>query len=250
MTEAQAETAPSGEQLGPFQIVILVLSVYVLVVMLIESTVKLTPDVSAMLTAIDNGICLIFLGDFAYRFIRAESKKKFMKWGWVDLISSIPTIDILRWGRLVRIMRIIRVLRAFRSTRYIVRYFFRNRAQGTFATVSLISITLAIFASIAILNLENVPEANIKTPIDAIWWSCVTITTVGYGDKYPVTTEGRVVAVILMVAGVGLFGTFTGLLASFFVEPEQKQGADQMEVLLAEVRALRERVEEIARERE
>jgi voltage-gated potassium channel len=244
MTESE-----SRERVGPFQIVILVLSAYVLIVMLVEATVKLSPEMSAILTGVDNGICLIFLGDFVYRFARAESKRKFMKWGWIDLISSIPNIDVLRWGRLVRVVRIIRVLRAVRSTRHLVSFFFRNRAQGTFAAVVLISITLAIFASIAILNLENVPEANIKTPVDALWWSIVTITTVGYGDKYPVTIEGRIIAVILMIAGISLFGTFTGLMASLFVEPEQQEESNEIRQLAEEVRALREKIEALERVR-
>ena len=64
---------------------------------------------------------------------------------------------------------------------------------------------MLLFSSIAILQVETDPNSNIKTAEDAIWWSYVTITTVGYGDKYPVTTEGRIIAVILMTVGVGLF---------------------------------------------
>lgn len=62
--------------------------------------------------------------------------------------------------------------------------------------------------------METAPESNIKTAEDAIWWAFVTITTVGYGDRFPVTTEGRIIAALLMTAGVGLFGTFTGFIAS------------------------------------
>lgn len=81
---------------------------------------------------------------------------------------------------------------------------------------------MVLFSSIAILQVEDSPNSNIKSAEDAIWWSYVTITTVGYGDKYPVTTEGRLIAAVLMTAGVGLFGTFTGFLASWFVQ-EKKQ---------------------------
>ncbi|WP_338327313.1 potassium channel family protein [Porphyromonas gingivalis] len=65
--------------------------------------------------------------------------------------------------------------------------------------------------------------SNITTAEDAIWWSYVTITTVGYGDKYPVTTEGRIIAMFLMTAGVGLFGTFTAYIASLFVSDNKKK---------------------------
>jgi voltage-gated potassium channel len=108
-----------------------------------------------------------------------------------------------------------------------------------------VSITLTIFSAIAILHLENVPESNIKTAVDALWWSFVTITTVGYGDKYPVTPEGRAIAILLMTAGVGLFGTFTGLVASYFVEPEQKREIASDAAVMAELRSIREELAEL-----
>jgi voltage-gated potassium channel len=169
---------------------------------------------------IDDLICVIFLIDFIVRFSRAPSKLKFMKWGWIDLISSIPAFDILRAGRFIRLIRLIRILRAVRSTKMLVEYIFRNRTRGTFAAVASLSVLLVIFASISVLNAETVPHSNIKTAEDALWWAFVTVTTVGYGDKYPVTTEGRMIAAVLMVAGVGLFGTFTGFVASWFMEPK------------------------------
>jgi len=145
-----------------------------------------------------------------------------MRWGWIDLIASIPTIDYLRAGRALRLIRLIRVVRAFRSTRHLLDHVFRNRAQGAFTSVGIIAILFVFFSAIAILQVEDDPNSNIKTAEDAIWWAYVTVTTVGYGDKYPVTTEGRVIAGILMTAGVGLFGTFTGFIASWFVEGKKE----------------------------
>ena len=77
---------------------------------------------------------------------------------------------------------------------------------------------VVIFSSIAILEFENEVNSNIKTAEDAIWWSYVTITTVGYGDKFPITTEGRIIGAILMTTGVGIFGTFTALVSSWFIQ--------------------------------
>lgn len=239
MTDDAKNVSATGEKAGPFQIVILVLSVYVLAALFIEAVVDLPADVRTLLHRIDDGICVLFLADFVIRLVRSRDRLRFLRWGWIDALSSIPALDVLRWGRLVRVIRILRILRAFRSTRLLVHYFFRNRAQGTFATVALISITLTIFSSIAVLQFENVPEANIKTAVDALWWSFVTITTVGYGDRYPVTPEGRIIAAILMTAGVGLFGTFTGLVASFFIEPEQKAEAAETAAVMAELQAVR-----------
>jgi voltage-gated potassium channel len=138
--------------------------------------------------------------------------------GWIDLISSIPNIDILRAGRTLRLIRLLRILRAFRSTKNLVNHIFQNKAQGALTTVSVLAVILIIFSSISVLQFETEPTSNIKTAEDALWWSYVTITTVGYGDKFPVTTGGRIIGVLLMTAGVGLFGTFTAFISSWFLK--------------------------------
>jgi voltage-gated potassium channel len=162
---------------------------------------------------------------------------------WVDFISSIPMLGIFRWARVVRVVRLLRILRAFRSSKILITYLFRHRANSTFATVTLISTILVIFSSITILHVETDAGSNIKTPVDALWWAFTTITTVGYGDKYPVTTAGRMVAVVLMIAGVGLFATFTAYISSFFLESAQKKNEGDVKELLKEVRALHEKVD-------
>jgi voltage-gated potassium channel len=100
-------------------------------------------------------------------------------------------------------------------------------------------VILVIFSSIAVLAFETHEGSNIRTPLDAIWWAMTTMTTVGYGDRFPVTLEGKIVAMVLMVVGVGLFGVLTGLFARLFVEPElKKEGAD-INLVLDELRELR-----------
>jgi voltage-gated potassium channel len=195
-----------------------------------------------LLEIADTAICFIFLWDFFYRLYRAPNRAAFMKWGWVDFISSIPMLGVFRWGRLVRVIRILRILRGIRSTKVILNVLFEHRAKGALTVVALISAVLIIFSSIAILNAEAVPEANIKTGGDALWWAVTTVTTVGYGDKFPVTAAGRIIAALLMFTGVGLFGTFTGFIASFFLDP-RKQGQTEDSDLLKEVRLLREKLE-------
>lgn len=210
------------ENLGFLNLVILLLSFYVLIALFVDTIFKLPNETSKLLNYIDNIICVVFLFDFIIRFRKAENKLVFMKWGWIDLIASIPTFDFMRAGRLLRVIRIIRLIRAFRSTRHIVEHVFKNKIQGTLTSVSIIAILMLLFSSVAILQFETEPESNIKTAEDAIWWSYVTITTVGYGDKYPVTSEGRIIAVILMTVGVGLFGTFTAFISSWFVKSNKE----------------------------
>jgi voltage-gated potassium channel len=102
-----------------------------------------------------------------------------------------------------------------------------------------------VFSAIAVLNVEDSPEANIKDAGDAFWWAFVTMTTVGYGDRYPLTSEGRVVACILMTAGAGLFATLTGFIASMFLQPETKTTETEMQRLTQEVRILTEQVDKL-----
>ncbi|MBW2065468.1 MAG: ion transporter, partial [Deltaproteobacteria bacterium] len=122
-----------------WQIVMLFLCVYVLAALFADTAFRLPPETSALLTRIDNLVCLVFIGDFVFNVITAKSKLGYLKWGWIDLLSSIPNIEILRWGRFARIIRILRILRGIRSTKLILKFIFENRAKGTFASVAMIS---------------------------------------------------------------------------------------------------------------
>jgi voltage-gated potassium channel len=216
----------TDNELNALNLIVVVLSIYVLGTLLVDHIVVLPEETLKLLNYIDNAICLFFFFEFSFRFYKAKNKRLFMRWGWIDLISCIPMIDYLRAGRLLRLIRLLRVIRAFRSTQRLINHVFENRAKGTLTSVAVLAVMMVIFSSIAILQVETDPECNIKTAEDAIWWAYVTITTVGYGDKFPITTEGRILAVVLMTVGVGLFGTFTAYVASWFSleKLEKKQG--------------------------
>lgn len=233
----------SEASISPFQIVLLVLSVYILIALTIETVFSLSSEVGILLGYIDTAVCFVFLYDFFHRLYLAPNRVKFVLWNWIDFVSSIPMLPFVRWGRAVRVIRIFRILRAFRSSKLIIHQLFSNRGKAIFASVCLIAIVLTIFSSIAILNVEDAPESNIKTPADALWWSTVTVTTVGYGDKFPVTSEGRIIAIILMISGIGLFGAFTALFASYILTPEKVKRDVLIESLSNEIRALREQIE-------
>jgi voltage-gated potassium channel len=215
-TDGQSVSAQE-QRPSSWDLMIMALSLFVVVALAVETFVHLDAEVSRILRLVDTAVCFLFLADFVGRISRAESKLAYMKWGWIDLISSIPAIDALRWGRVFRIVRVLRLLRGVRSLQMFSELVFHRRVEGTLATASVGTVLLLLFSAIAILNLEAVPEANIRTAEDALWWALTTMTTVGYGDKYPVTNEGRLVGVMLMTGGVGLFGIFTGMVASWFV---------------------------------
>lgn len=209
--------------LTSLNIIAIILSIYVLCIFVVQTIFTLSNEVIKVLDFIDNIICVFFLFDFFNQLYKAENKLKFLKWGWIDLISSIPTFDALRFGRLLRLIRLIRILRAFRSTKHIINHIYKKKSNGAFTTVAVIAILTLIFSSISILQFEDAPNSNIKSAEDAIWWACSTISTVGYGDKFPVTTEGRIVGVILMIVGGGLFATMSGFFASWFVDDQSNK---------------------------
>ncbi|TDU81213.1 voltage-gated potassium channel [Prosthecobacter fusiformis] len=223
---------------------VLLLSIYVIVALMIQLTVPLEENVRELMNYLDVFVCTVFFSDFVIRFCKAESKIAFMRWGWIDLLSCIPA-NVFTLGRAVRIFQIVRILRAFRSMRAIMSYLHQHRARSMAATTVLMAVVLLLFSMISILIFENEEGSNIRSPLDALWWGITTMTTVGYGDHYPVTVGGRFVAMLLMITGVGLFGVLTGLFARFFVEPELKRDDGDMRELVNEVRMLRERLESI-----
>ncbi len=162
----------------------------------------------------------IFLADFFYRLLTAESKSNYFlrNFGWADLLSSLPFPN----AKVLRLFRLWRVARLFIrfGARNLLNEFIRNRAENALLTVVFLVLCVLQFGALAVLRAElAAPDANIKTASDAIWWTFVTITTVGYGDRFPTTNWGRIIGIFVMIAGVGLFGTLSGFLANQFLTP-------------------------------
>jgi len=226
------DQAPPGraQHSNSYNIFILVLTILSLVIMVLL-LLPLPEPVIDLLSAYDNIICFVFLGDFALNMQRAERKSDYFigQRGWLDLIGSIPSLGIIDdAGRLLGLLRLARLSRLARITRLLggqnrkalVADVLDNRGQyATFITILSAFIVLVV-ASVLVLGFESLsPEANIKTGGDALWWGVVTITTVGYGDRYPVTALGRLTGVAVMFAGVGIIGALASILASILVPP-------------------------------
>jgi len=198
----------------------------------------------------DTIVCLLFFVDFVATFYLAKDRKRyFLTWGWIDLLSSIPVFGSARIGRVARVWRIVRVLRGARATKLIATFILERRAQGAFLAAALLSLLLVVFASIAILQFERGPEANIRGPGDALWWAVTTITTVGYGDRFPVTPGGRVIGAVVMAIGLGLAGTLSGLIAAWFLAPASTRNEGELLLLHAEIAALRREIQGLSSDR-
>jgi voltage-gated potassium channel len=179
-------------------------------------------DLTNILLVMNGVLSAVFMIDFVYRLATAPSRSTyfFRRFGWADLLASTPlsAFKVLRIFRLVLVYRLMTDL----GRRAVATSLARERAGNALLTLLLIGFLLLEFGSLNMLYLEQQsPDANITNTSDALWYTMVTISTVGYGDHYPVTTGGRILGTLIIVIGVGIFGAFTGYLANAFIAPRR-----------------------------
>lgn len=168
----------------------------------------------------DLGICVIFFCDFLYNLYHAKKKLKYLvTWGPVDLLASVPAaqwstttiIHTLHWPHLFRIVQGVRAIKSLHAIYNAVRL---DRRSAMVITGFLIAELTIVGCCFAVLQFEpQDPNATITNAADVLWWSVVTMSTVGYGDFYPVTVGGRFMAALLMFVGIGIFAMMTGIFA-------------------------------------
>ena len=171
-------------------------------------------------------LTLLFIYDFGLRLATAPSRSFyfFRDYGWADLLAVIPALRIFR---LFRIYKAYRIVKKF-GISYIKSYLSTNRAESALYILVLMVILIIEAGGFLVLQAERAaPSANILTAGDAIWWAYVTITTVGYGDRFPVTTEGRLVGIMVMTTGVAVFATFAGLISSKLLASPAKEDEEK-----------------------
>jgi voltage-gated potassium channel len=213
-----------------YELFILLLSLVSIGDMILSTlATRILPDASvAEVVAItDMLLTTVFLFDFSYRMFTTSSKRQyfFKNWGWADLLACIP---MLRIFRLFRIVRAARLMRTF-GLKNMINEVVNNRAGSALYLTIFAVIVLAEIAAILVLQAERVnPAANIVTGEDAVWWVFVSITTVGYGDRFPTTTIGRLIGVVVMFCGIALLGVLTSFLANFFISSSKKKSAAEL----------------------
>jgi len=198
--------------------------IVVTVVSLINWVILILPidyglDIHGLLVFMEPILTAILLIDFGIRLRRSRPRRwHYMnhEGGWFDFLGSLP------YGHLLRLFRLWRASQAFQQygATNVIRWFVLNRAKGTLFLVFSLLIIVLEGGGILVLHFEaGAPGSNIETGGEALWWGVVTITTVGYGDLYPVTPGGQVTATIMIFAGVALVGIFTAWAASVFMAP-------------------------------
>lgn len=235
MTPARPTPPATRSGLPPgYELFIIALSIFSLVnvVILLAPFDQDTKDVAFI---VDGFLCIFFLADFLLRLYRSHPRRLYFihQEGWIDLLGSLP-LPLFRLFRIVRIVKASRRVQAM-GGRPVVRAIIRQRAQSSLLLATFLVIVIMEVGSILVVAVErSAPNANITTGGDALWWSIVSVTTVGYGDEYPVTSAGRLIGSVMLIAGVGLFGVFTGYVARVFLTPPAEDAEAAVEEAVLE----------------
>jgi voltage-gated potassium channel len=220
--------------------VVFVVALGALLLVLLETFLVLSAPTLEIFRWIDNAACGIFFIDVLVRWRRMGWSTEFWRWGWVDLLAAIPFDAAFRTLQIVRVYRIIRVLR--------ILYKLQELTTGTTLNERLlalpgVALVMIVFSTALMVEAErHAPGATIKSGGDALWWALTTVTTVGYGDTYPVTTEGRIIAAGLMLVGIALFGSISAIVTSKLILPKETKDHEE---LRREVRALHGEIREL-----
>lgn len=206
------------KKLTNWEIFLFLLSIYVVIELYISSLVAYSPATKELLMIIDTIICAIFLADFFYGFFKSNTKLQFIKSHWIDFISSIPMVGILRIGRIVKIIRVLRIIR---SGKVIFLIFNRNNSLKSLRNLSIIIFCIVVLFSLSIYQLEKEVNPSLDTLSESFWWTLnTTISFDYYQGIAPESIEGRFFSLILILMGMVLFGTFISFITDFFITEE------------------------------
>jgi voltage-gated potassium channel len=177
----------------------------------------------------------VFAVDYVVRLCLSANKRRWFFGHLLDL--AIVVLPLLRPLRLLRLVVLVGALQQVVG----------NAIRGRVVVYTVSGAVLLVYvASLAVLEAERgAPEGHITDFGEALWWSMTTITTVGYGDMYPVTTTGRVIAALLMIGGISLLGTITATIASWIVQRVSEEDSVSEELHTEAIRELRDEVREL-----
>jgi voltage-gated potassium channel len=172
------------------------------------------PGASPGYGVVEAALTVLFFAEFGSRLAASHNHLRYLKGHWIDLVALVP---VAREVRILRLLRLLRMVRAFAGVYRALGHIGRivnHRGLGLLITAWL---GVMVICSAGLYLAENGINKTISSPLDALWWGVVTLTTVGYGDVYPVTPEGRLAASALMLLGIGLFGAITATITSYLV---------------------------------
>jgi voltage-gated potassium channel len=157
----------------------------------------------------------LFAAEFASRFAASLDRRAYLREHWIDVVALVP---VLREFRILRLLRLLRLVRAFAGIYRVLNHVGRLANHRGLAWLLVTWLGVMVICSLLMYSAENGLNKAVASPFDALWWGIVTLTTVGYGDVVPRTTEGRIAASALMLLGIGLFSAITATMTSFMLE--------------------------------
>lgn len=176
--------------------------------------IPVSPAQEAWISALEWAITGAFALEFASRLWAAESRRGYLRGHWIDLVSLVPPA---RWLRPFRLLRLLRLVRAFAGVGRVMTRLERLANHRGLVWMVVAWIGVMILTSIGFYAAENGVNAAVRSPLDALWWGLVTMTTVGYGEIYPKTPEGRIAAAVLLVLGIALYSAIIAAVTSYFI---------------------------------
>lgn len=214
-----------------YEIIFTVLAVIAVTIAILDITGKIELYNNKVLYITDYTILFIFIVDYFARLIWSSDKKSFVMHNIPDLIAIIPFSSFFKAFRIVKLIKLTRLIKLTKLARVIAIFTKMNRSASKFLKTNgfIYMLNFAIFVIILGAVSIYIAEKNITvdTFSDAIWWSFVTATTVGYGDISPSTPIGRFIAAILMLVGIGTIGLLTGTIATFFIKDKKDVPLEQ-----------------------
>jgi len=201
-----------------YQLFLLILSIYILIVVFVETFFVSNREISIVLQRIDLCVCMIFLADFFINFFTAKHKWIYLKWGWVDLLSSIPMVEPLRWGRLARVVRIFRFFRTVKSLKILIVTIQRSKFQSLTLIVILVTFIAYTVCTSLILELEKDYANGIDTANEALWWAFLNIMNSKFSTSQVQSSGGVIVTVILNKVGLLLFAYVNAIVIAWLVQ--------------------------------
>jgi voltage-gated potassium channel len=213
---------------------LLLLAVAIVPLLVVPLLVDVSPGVEQALLAVDWAIWAVFAFEYVVRLGLTRRRWRFVRREWPDLL--IIVLPFLRPLRLVRSARALRLLRLTRLVAFLGEFeqgTRRLKRHGLHYALA-VGMVVVIGAAALIYAVEEGSEGDIDSFGDALWWAITTITTVGYGDTFPVTPAGRGIAAFLMITGIALFGVLTANVAAFFIEGRE-EGSDPVTERLNEI---------------
>ncbi len=207
------------------EIILALLGVLSVGLLIYEFSSNLSNTTRAWFYGIDKVIACIFLFDFFTGLHAAQNKAKYWKSNWYLLLASIPFSEgVFQSLRALRILRLITIFRLIARIKNITVYSTETiDSMFRYAHVSVVVIVIVLAGATAFYTVEADVHPSVNNFFDALWWSAVTTTTVGYGDIYPLTWQGRMVAMVLMFVGIGVVGTVAGMVGGGIVNRHAKK---------------------------